>query len=205
MLVFAAVSILLGMGIVKSPFVKCEKCKDTTTVIDDIKKTDTKTADDTKTTTNTVSDSDISKKTEIAADDCFQYSAKIVNGNIEVTGYNKTITIKVGNAKYLERVGFMACGTNYLLFVTEDGQVYSINELETTLRTKDNTEYKPSELGDLFRKLTNSNDNIVAFVSDESLYEKSVIDDYGKTSKNIGVVDANGKLVVLTWGYFSLG
>lgn len=44
LLAFVCISILLGMGIVKSPFVKCDDCKDKTTVVtNDDKKADTKT------------------------------------------------------------------------------------------------------------------------------------------------------------------
>jgi len=200
----AACAALLFTGVVKSPLVKYEDktTEKTSTKTDDDTKKESTTDDDTKKSTTKVSDSDISKNTEIAADDCFRFSAKVVNGDIEVTGYDKTITIKVGNAKYLERAGFMACGTNSLFFINEEGQVYSIYLLEELLQTGDKTEYKLEDLGNNFTKVTNSNDKAVAFISNDSLFEKSNTDGYNYMSKNIAVLDEKGEVIVLTWRYF---
>lgn len=60
LLAFASVAILLGTGVVKSPFVKCEKCKDTTTTVTNTEKKET-----TEISSTSKFVIDVSKKVEI--------------------------------------------------------------------------------------------------------------------------------------------
>ena len=153
MLAFAAVSILLGMGIVKSPFVK-DCCKDTTTVVEDNnKKTESKSSDERYKEYIANLAKNVKEKSSFDANTIegqfSGYTNDVYNNNYYNNGdetdyYNISITkdleliINYGDSTFKEykiadnvvtysRIHTGNGGMSSLYFITTDGKVHSVN------------------------------------------------------------------------------
>ncbi|MBO5530379.1 MAG: hypothetical protein J5970_03180 [Bacilli bacterium] len=202
---------ILGIKVIDNT--KIEKYSKKAKKVSENTKTDSKSDDNSnsKNTKTNVSDSDLEKDTLVTIVDtnCTGHNrgAKIIDGNIQVydsDGYD--LTIKVGNAKYLKVQSFMACDNTYLLFMTENGQVYSIkkaHELVNESMKTGKTEYTLSDIFSSVEKLTNSQDNATAFLKD-GVVSRSTDDEYGLTSYNVGILEADDSIGTITYEYIKL-
>ena len=154
MIVFASLTILLGTGVLKSPFVKCEECKDTTTVVEDNnKKTEFMSSDERYKEYIANLAKNIKEKSSFDANTIegqfSGYTNDVYNNNYYNNGdetdyYNISITkdleliINYGDSTFKEykiadnvvtysRIHTGNGGMSSLYFITTDGKVHSVN------------------------------------------------------------------------------
>ena len=147
-----------------------------------------------------LSESDLVKDTTVTLSCDKNVVASVVDGNIEIKDGNKTATIKVGDAKYLKLETVMSCDKTFLLYITNQGQIYSIKNVQD-LASKNEKIIDITEAGS--KKLTNTQDYAEAFLKD-GIVSKTMKDKYGYTSYNAGFKDADGEIGTVTYNYILL-
>lgn len=216
--------LLVKFNVIDNPFAKKSSSngsKGNTTVTDktsansNTKDSKDETTESTETTTNpkdsdepyelgptkaNLSESDLVKDTTVTLSCDKNVVASVVDGNIEIKDGNKTTTFKVGDAKYLKLETVMSCDKTFLLYITNQGQIYSIKNVQD-LASKNEKIIDITEAG--AKKLTNTQDYAEAFLKD-GIVSKTMKDKYGYTSYNAGFKDANGEIGTVTYNYILL-
>ena len=92
------------------------------------------------------------------------------NGNISIAQDRGAAEIVVGNAKYLYRVGILACDNVKLYYITGDNELYVIDRPSSTALNQEGTKVTDSKIleflgteakdGDVYLKVLNSNKKI---------------------------------------------